>query len=108
MTIFGYILLSLGATSLLVGLFRRVEWLVGVNAIVLIIGVALTTASWYMAHYAPSPGGAGVIMKFSDEVEDALRIEDILTMLVWALPLIGYGIGAWLRQKIVAVRASHV
>ena len=108
MTIFGYGLLALGVISLLVSMMRRTEWLLVICGVVCCIGVVLPVMQWYVLHYIPSPhGGAGFMMKFSNEMEARLLLQILLVSLVCSTPLIGYGVGALLRQQSRRTQATR-
>jgi hypothetical protein len=108
MTTFGCILLGLAGLSFLVSAFRRAQWLLVMGGGVCAFGILLSTAQWYAAHYMPTPHGAGVLLNFSDELETELQLYFLLSSLVWSLPLIGYGAGAWVRNKINSWRTPRV
>ena len=99
LTTFGYSLIVLCLGSFVIGVWRRAEWLANTLGVLAGIGFLYTIMMWYVAHYVPTPYGAGVIMMYGEDVEIELQIGAFIEILVWASPLLSYGFGGWLREK---------
>lgn len=98
MTAFEWFMAAMCGFSLIVALFHKTEWLLGVDALLSTIGFLLGVGWWYAQHYMPTPYGAGVLMKFDSDAETQLTIWFLAGWLYFSMPLICYGVGAWLRK----------
>ena len=101
-----YVLILFALVCFAFGYLRpRSEVVIMLAVFVGLLGAAVSLVTWFMAHWFPAPGTAGVIIERNDESQLALMT--LLNIVTYFVPVISWRSGAWLKNKVTHRASRH-